>query len=86
MRKVRMSDLPEDVRSFVADAFERGGVVVEDDAGRPQVRVLSFRPPSSEEKQRAEESLRRLREKTGKAMEEAGVTEEDVVLAILEDD
>jgi len=86
MRKVRISDLSEDVRGFVAAAYEGGGVVVEDEAGRPQVSVLPFRPPTREETERANKSLERLREKTGKAMQEAGVTEEDVIRAVLEDD
>jgi hypothetical protein len=86
MRKVQISELSDDVRGFLSGAVEDGGVVVEDDNGLPQVSVYSFRPPSTEEKQRAEASLQRLREKTGKALQESGVTEEDVVQAILEDD
>jgi hypothetical protein len=86
MRKVQFSKLSKDVRGFLASALDDGGVVVEDDTGRPQVSVYSFRPRSDEDKQRAVVSLQRLREKTGKAMQESGVTEEDVVEAILEDD
>ena len=86
MGHVRISELSEDIRRIVAQAFQKGGIVVEDGLARPLVTLFSCRRPTPAEKQQAEESLERLRRKTGQAMRESGVTEDDIVKEILQND
>ena len=86
MKKVRLSELTEPVRQFLDRVFEGGGVVVEDNEGRTRGSFVPYRDPTPEEEHRADESLARLRQKTSAAMKEAGVTEDDVMRELLEDD
>lgn len=86
MKKVRLSELTETVRQFLDRVFEGGGVVVEDNEGRTRGSFVPYRDPTPEEERRADESLARLRQKTSAAMKEAGVTEDDVMRELLEDD
>lgn len=86
MKKVRLSELAEPVRSFLDRVFAGGGVVVEDNEGRMRGSFVPYRDPTPDEERRADESLARLREKTDAGMKEAGVTEDDVMRELLEDD
>jgi len=86
MKKIRLNDLSEVVRSFFAQASGEGGVMIEDDAGCARYGVVPYREASVEEKRQADEALRRLREHTGQAMRDQGVTEEDIDRALQEDD
>jgi hypothetical protein len=86
MKKVRLSELTEPVRQFLDRVFAGGGVVVEDNEGRTRGSFVPYRDPTPEEERRADESLARLRQKTSAAMKEAGVTEDDVMRELLEDD
>ena len=86
MKKIRLNDLSEAVRSFFSQASGEEGVMIEDETGRARYGVVPYREASVEEKQQADEALRRLQEKTGQAMREQGVTEEDIDRALQEDD
>ena len=86
MKKVRLSELTDPVRSFLDQVFEGGGVVFEDNDGRTRGSFVPYRDPTPEEERRADESLARFREKTSAGMKEAGVTEDDVMRELLEDD
>jgi hypothetical protein len=86
MKKVRLSELTEPVRQFLDRVFAGGGVVVEDNEGRTRGSFVPYRDPTPEEERRADESLARLRQKTSAAMKEAGVTGDDVMRELLEDD
>ena len=86
MNKVKLSELDEAVRDFLTSALQGDGVIVEDDDGQAQGSLLPYCRPTSEQRQRAEASLERLRQKTGDAMRRHGVTEDDIVRVILEDD
>jgi hypothetical protein len=43
MRRARLSDLPESVRSFLIDSLEGDGLILEDDLGHPQGSLLPLR-------------------------------------------
>ena len=86
MKKVRLSEVSQAVRSFLDGVLQGDGVVIEDDAGRTRGQVVPYRDPTPEEERQANESLERIRQQTAAAMEEAGVTEEDVMQELLKDD
>lgn len=86
MRKVSIADLSEAVRSFLSEVIESDGVVIEDEAGRPRCGVIPYREASPEEVERANASLERLRRKAGQAMQQQGVSEEDVDRVLQEDE
>ena len=43
MQKTRLSALPEAVRGFLADALKGDGLILEDDQGRPQGKLLPLK-------------------------------------------
>ena len=86
MRTIKFTELNEVVRSFLVDALKGDGVCIEDSTGSLRGSVVPYRQPTSDQKKRALESLQRLQEKTSQAMQEQGVTEDDVMRVLLEDD
>lgn len=86
MKKIRLSEVGEAVRLFVSQALQSGGVEIEDDAGQLRGTVVPYRDPTPEERQRAHSELQQLWAKTGPAMQEAGVTEEDIDRDLQQDD
>ncbi len=86
MKKVRLTEVNEAVRTFLNQVLQGDGAVIEDEAGRTRGSFVPYRDPTPEEEKRADQSLERLRKKTGAAMKEAGVTEDDVMRELLKDD
>jgi hypothetical protein len=86
MRTVRLDELSESVRKVLAATGEDESVVIEDENGRARYGVIPYRRPTDEQKQRAWEKLRKLQDKVARSMEEQGVTEDDVMRVILEDE
>lgn len=78
MRTIRINQLSEAIRGFVAEAFQAGGLVVEDETGRMRGTFVPYRDPTPDEQRRADASLKRLWQKTSQAMKDAGVTEADI--------
>ncbi len=86
MKKVRLSELNEQVRRFLEDVKSGGSIAVVDDNGQLQCGVTPYADASPEEKRQAMASLQELWKTTGPAMEKAGVTEDDVMRDLLKDD
>jgi len=78
MKKVRLTELSQTVRAFLKQVLQTGGVEIEDESGQIRGTFVPYRDPTSEEEKLADASLERRWEKTGRAMREAGVTEEDI--------
>ena len=85
MKKVRLDDLGEPFRKAVEEA---GGepIVIEDDDGEARFGVVPYRKPSDQQKQAAWEKLKEYQRRAAASMKEHGVTEDDVMRVILEDD
>ena len=86
MKKVPLKELSEDTRRLLADAEEAGGLVVEDEQGQPCSRVYAYADPSEAERQAAWERLRQWQAKAEASMKKHGVTEDDILRVVLEDD
>jgi hypothetical protein len=86
MNKVRLSDVNEEVRSFLQQALQSGGVEIEDESGRTRGSCVPYRDPTPDERWQAQVELERLWKTTGPAMQEAGVTEADIDRDLQEDD
>jgi hypothetical protein len=86
MRKIRLNELNEAVRSFLAQVVADDTLVIEDESGQPLGSFIPHRESTAAEKQQAQQSLEHLRQKTGQAMKKHGVTEDDIIRVILEDD
>ena len=86
MKTIRLTEVSETIRSFLNQVLQGEGAVIEDESGRARGRFVPYRDPTPEEERRADESLEKLRQKTAKAMKKHGVTEDDVMRVILEDD
>jgi alpha-D-ribose 1-methylphosphonate 5-triphosphate synthase subunit PhnI len=78
MVRIRLNDLDDAVKEFLAPAQEGETIVVEDDNGQVQCGVTSYVKASSLEKQAALAVLSRLQQKSAQAMAQAGVTEADI--------
>ena len=78
MKKIRLPEVSRAVRRFLGEVLQSNGVVIEDEDGRVRGEFVAYRDPTAEEERRADESLKRLWKHTSQAMQEAGVTEEDI--------
>ena len=78
MVRIRLSELDDAVKAFLAPAQQGETIVVEDDDGKLQCGVTPYVQASAAEKQAALASLSRLQQKSAQAMAELGVTEADV--------
>ena len=86
MQRITISQLSEPVRLFLAKVRQGQGIVVEDESGKAQYGIIPYTEATSAEKTSAWKNLQRLQQEKGKAMSEAGVTEEEIEKSILEDD
>jgi hypothetical protein len=86
MKKIRLSEVSEAVRLFVSQALQSGGVEIQDDTGQLRGSFVPYRDPTPEERLRGQAALETLWEKTGAAMQEAGVTEADIDRELQQDD
>jgi len=86
MKKIRLSELSEQVQRFLEQVKSGGSIAVVDDNGELQCGVTPYTKANPEEKRQAMLSLEELWKKTGPAMEKAGVTEDDIMRDLLVDD
>ena len=85
MKKVRLNDLGEPFQKAVTEAAGEP-IVIEDDQGEARYGVVAYRKPTDEQKQRAWKKLKEYQRKAEASMKKHGVTEDDVMQVILEDD
>lgn len=85
-KRIRENEMSEAVRAFLKEAFEGGGVVIEDESGRTRGGVVPFVEASEEERERAWQWIEQLQGRVGESMRRQGVTEEDVDRVLQEDD
>ena len=78
MKKVRLSELSEPVRSFLNQIKPDESIMVEDDNGELCCGITPYAKATPEEKRRAQASLENLWEHTAQTMRESGVTEADI--------
>lgn len=78
MVRIKLSELDEAVKAFLAPAQQGQTIVVEDDAGKLQCGITPYLQASTEEKQAALAALDRLQQKSAQNMAGLGVTEADV--------
>jgi hypothetical protein len=86
MDTVRLSEVNEEVRSFLRQALESGGVEIQDESGRTRGSFVPYRDPSPDERRQAQIELQQLWEKTEPAMQDAGVSEADIDRDLQADD
>ena len=85
MQKLRLSDLSEAVRSWLA-GLKDTSVVIEDDDGHLQYGITPYGMATPEERRAAWESLEQLQLKVGESLRRHGKTEDDVMAELLKDD
>jgi len=78
MQTVRLNDLSDPVRDFLAPAGKGEVIVVEDDSGRAAYSVVPVLRAPSEQRLRAWNDIQRLQERVGESMRRRGVTEDDI--------
>jgi len=78
MVRIRLSELDDAVKAFLAPAQQGQTIVVEDDAGKVQCGITPYVQASQAEKQAALATLNRLQQKSAKTTAQLGVTEADV--------
>ena len=86
IRKVALRELSKDVRSFLTQAQNGEGIVVEDEMGRARYGIIPYTEATAQERKEAWKRIKRLQRKVGKAMKAQRITEEDVERLLLEDD
>lgn len=77
-KKIRENEISEAVRSFLREAFEGGGVVIEDETGRVRGGVMPYRQATPEEQEQAWNRLRQIQQEVGDKMRARGETEADL--------
>jgi flagellar biosynthesis/type III secretory pathway chaperone len=75
---MRMSELDDAVKAFLAPAQQGETIVVEDEEGRLQCGVTPFVQLSAAEKKAALATLDRLRQKSAETTTNLGATEADI--------
>ena len=86
MKKIRMKELGEPFQRAVNEAAGES-LVIEDEQGEERYSVCRLGRPSAEQKRRALASLEKLWDTTGRStMEEAGVSEDDLMGELPQDD
>lgn len=78
MVRIRLSDLGDEVKKFLARTQQGETIVVEDDLGTVQCGITPYIQVSITEKQAALSTLQRLQEKAVQEMTELGVTEDQL--------
>ena len=78
MVRIKLSDLDEAVRNFLAPVQRGQTIVVEDDAGKLQCGVTPYVEASSAEKQSALAMLDRMRQQVAQSVAQHGVSETEV--------
>ncbi len=86
MKKIPLNELSEAAQQLLAEGTEDEPVIIENDNGTVRYGVIPYRKPTDQQKQRAWVTLRRLQKKAAASMKKHGVTEDDVMREILEDD
>ena len=77
MVRIKLSELDEIVKAFLAPAQQGQTIVVEDDAGKVQCGITPYVQASQAEKQAALATLDRLQQKSAKNTAQLGVSEAD---------
>jgi hypothetical protein len=78
MVRIRLSELNDAVKAFLAPARQGETIVVEDDDGKLQCGVTPYAQASAAEKQAALATLGRLQQKSAQTMAELSVSESDI--------
>ena len=78
MVRIRLSELDDAVKTFLALAQQGETIAVEDDDGMLQCGVTPYLQASVAEKQAALNTLGKLQQKTARSMSRLGVTESDI--------
>jgi hypothetical protein len=78
MVRIKMSELDEAVKVFLAAAQQGQTIVVEDDAGKPQCGITPYIQVSPSERQAALSTLDRLQKNSAQSLAQFGVSESDV--------
>ena len=78
MVRIRMSDLNDAVKAFLAPAQHGETIVVEDDNGTLQCGITPYVQASATERAAALAALNQLRQKSDKTMSDLGIGESDV--------
>jgi len=85
IRKIRLNDLQEPLRTFLDEALAGDGVVIEDAGGQLRGRLLPFAQVSRDERDRALRELRSLQDTVQERIDAEGKSEAELD-AILQDD
>ena len=78
VQKVTLKDLSAPVRSFLAQAKKRNGVLVEDSRGRALYGVIRYQEATPKNQAAALKRLTQLQRKVGAIMKRHGRTEADL--------
>jgi hypothetical protein len=86
MQKVPINQLSQPVREFLARVTVGQGILIEDEAVRTRYQVVKYIEASPEEQKKAWRGIQKAQQKIGKELTKQGVTEDDIIKAVLQDD
>jgi hypothetical protein len=78
VKTISIKQLSEDVRELLSDAEQSGGLVVEDENGRPRSRIYAYAQPTEAQRQEAWERMRGFEKNVQLSFDEQGVNEDDL--------
>ena len=85
MKKVRLSELSEPVRSFLEQVTPDESIMVEDDDGHAQYGVIPYQSDTPEERLAAWQEIEEIQREVGQSLLRQGITENDVDRLLQED-
>ena len=86
MKKMRLNELGPAAQEALANLGDSESIVIEDETGQARYGVIPYRKPTKQQKAQAWEKLRAIQDKAAASMKKHGVTEDDLMRVILEDD
>ena len=86
MKKLRLSDLSEPVRSFFNQMALDGPIMLVDDNDQLKCGITPYYEATAEEREQAWRRLEALQQKVGPRMQKKGITEDDIDRVLQKDD
>ncbi|MEI8375975.1 MAG: hypothetical protein WCJ35_24385 [Planctomycetota bacterium] len=84
MQMVRLNDLSDPVRAFLAPAGRGEVIVVQDEGGKATYSVVPIIQPSVDVQRQAWSDILKLQQEVGNSMRQHGASEEDIDRLLLE--
>jgi hypothetical protein len=85
VKTVSIKQLSQDVRELLSNAEQAGGLVIEDENGRPRSRIYAYPEPTEAQREAAWARMQEFQKNVQQSFEEQSVSEDDLDRLIQEE-